>query len=384
MQKRKLFLLTVFFLSVLIGAPSCFTNHSRERDTNVIRLNFETNEYEKLILQLRCGPDSTFYFSGTLNDGSWILKYPRRLYEKCRAFCFFISPPTDTIRHSISFNQIIDNDTLMVRQYMFDDVDTVTINAGLKIETKSIPNTKPVILYDVYFLNNMPGKEYLTFVELYANEFFITGFLDTDYNEIVNQFAKTVQKYPDSHSLIVFLNDLKRQYYVKDNVQKIYNNFSDRQKQSCSGVEIQKFLSDTVFYFKNALLPAWDTEKPEPIIKDFSKINLVIFSASWCGPCRAEIPILKKIAGELGDKIAMVYISMDKTTTVDAWKKLMIDQKITWRSVLAANSLEEINKQFFNPEYPTVLMVYPDGKYEEIEVRYDADLKKLYEVVGKQ
>ena len=126
------------------------------------------------------------------------------------------------------------------------------------------------------------------------------------------------------------------------------------------------------------------TELPEPIIKDFSKINLVIFSASWCAPCIAEIPILKKIAEELSDKIGMVYVSMDETTTVDAWKKLMINKEITWRSVLAAYNLEEINQQFFTPGLPTVLMVYPDGKFETIEVRYDADLKKLYEIAGNQ
>ncbi|MDR0542388.1 MAG: hypothetical protein LBH19_09300 [Dysgonamonadaceae bacterium] len=75
---------------------------------------------------------------------------------------------------------------------------------------------------------------------------------------------------------------------------------------------------------------------------------------------------------------------MDSTTTVDAWKKLMIDKEIFWRSVLAAYNLEEIKQQFFNPSLPTVLMVYPDGKYETIEVRYAADLKKLYEIADNQ
>ena len=385
MQKRKLFLLLVFFIPVLTGAYSCFANHSQERNTNVVRLNFGTNEYKELILTIRCGPDSFFHFSGSFNDDSWIFEYPRNLHEKCISFRFFIPTHNDTIRHSISFRQIIDNDTLTVRQYMFDDVDTIIINAGLKIETRTILNMKPVELDDVYFLNDITDKEYLSSVESAANRFFITDVLDEDYDEIINQFEKTVRKYPDSHSLISKLYGLRRQYHIKDNVQKIYDSFSDKQKQSYFGIEIREFLSDTVFYIKNTLLPAWDTEKPEPIIKDFSKINLVIFSASWCAPCIAEIPLLKKIAGELGNKVAMVYISMDETTTVDAWKKLMIDKEITWRSVLAAYNLEEIKQQFFNhPGVPTVLMVYPDSKYEEIEMRYDADLKKLYEIAGKQ
>jgi thiol-disulfide isomerase/thioredoxin len=383
MKKRKSFLLLVFFISISIDAHSCFTNYSQERDTNVVRLNFKANEYKELILTIRCGMDSFFHSSGSLNNDSWIFKYPRSLYEKGYSFRFFIPTHTDTIQHSISFMQIVNNDTINASQYMFNNADTVIINAGLRIETRPTQGVKPVNLDDVYFLSDITDKEYLSSIELAANKFFISDVLEPDYDEIINLFTKTVRKYPDSHSLIRILYSLKRQYYIKDNVGKIYANFSDKQKQSYFGTEIQKFLSDTVFYFNNTLLPAWDTEKLEPIIQDKSKINLVIFSASWCAPCIAEIPILKKISEELGDKVAMVYVSMDDTTTVANWKKLMIDKEITWRSVLATYNLKEIKQQFFNPGFPTVLMVYPDGRYEEIEVRYDTDFKKLYQAAGK-
>ncbi|MCL2649914.1 MAG: thioredoxin domain-containing protein [Candidatus Azobacteroides sp.] len=398
-MQKKSFLLLKFFIPILIGINVCFTNHSQDRDTNVIRLNFKVNEYEELMLKIRCA-DSTFHFAGSLNDGSWIFEYPRSLYEKCCFFNFYIPTHTHTIQHSISFKQIIDNDTLRAPEFMFDNVDTVIINAGIKIKINTFWDEEPVAwdsvnnkmafvqsldLDDGYFLNDITDQEYLSSVELAANRYFITTVMDTaNYDNIINLYAKTVRKYPDSHSLIAMLNALKEQYRVKDNVQKIFDNFSDKQKQSYFGLKIQKFLSDTgIYHFKNILLPAWDTEIPESIIKDSSKINLVIFSASWCRPCIAEIPILKKIAGELSDKVAMVYISMDDTTTVDTWKKLMIDKEITWRSVLATNNLEEIKEQFYNLGYPTILMVYPNGKYEEIDVRYKPDLKKLYKIAGK-
>ncbi|MCL1942724.1 MAG: TlpA family protein disulfide reductase [Candidatus Azobacteroides sp.] len=373
-----------------------FAFYSQERDTNVICLNFGTNKYEEVKLRIRCEGDSVFYFSGLLKDDSWMLEYPRRLYEKCE--CFQIDIPTyiDTIRRSICFKQIVDNDTLRAPQFMFDNIDTVVINAGLKMKTDTFPNIPALdsvnnkiffetILSDVYFLNNITDKEYLSSVELAANGYFIMTEADTaqtHYDNRINRYAETVRKYPDSQSLIAMLNGLKNQYDTKEDVQKIFDNFSGKQKQSYFGIKIREFLSDV--YFKNMLLPVWDTGNPEPVIKDFSKINLVIFSASWCKHCIAEIPVLKKIAGELSDKVAMVYISMDDTTTVDAWKKLMINKEITWRSVLAAGNLEEINKQFFNPGLPSVLMVYPDGKYEKIEVRSDAGLKKLYEIAGVQ
>ena len=127
MQKRKSFLLLVFFISVLVCAHSCFTNHSQKRDTNVVRLSFGTNEYEELMLKIRCVDDSIFHFSGSLNDDSWIFEYPCSLYEKCYIFEFYIPTHTDTMHHSISFKQIIDNDTLTALEYMFDNFDTVII-----------------------------------------------------------------------------------------------------------------------------------------------------------------------------------------------------------------------------------------------------------------
>jgi thiol-disulfide isomerase/thioredoxin len=85
---------------------------------------------------------------------------------------------------------------------------------------------------------------------------------------------------------------------------------------------------------------------------------LVNFWATWCGPCKVELPSLERLKAKMGGKLAVVTISLD--TDPAAAVKYLTDNHLTGLDTYADPSLD-LSVLLGANELPTTVLIDPAG-----------------------
>lgn len=102
------------------------------------------------------------------------------------------------------------------------------------------------------------------------------------------------------------------------------------------------------------------------------KYVLIDFWASWCGPCRKEIPNLKKLYGQYAEKgFQIVSISIDKKE--EDWQKALKEEGLTWPNFCD----EEVANLYKVKAVPTMYLVDAQGILVAQDLRGEALAEKL-------
>ena len=104
---------------------------------------------------------------------------------------------------------------------------------------------------------------------------------------------------------------------------------------------------------------------------------LLDFWASWCNPCRAEIPNLKALYSKYAPKgLEILSVSIDKDR--DAWLQALDEEQLPWPNVLDENKI--FSGLFYGQAIPTMFLVDENGNVVSDSLRGEAlaaELAKL-------
>lgn len=110
------------------------------------------------------------------------------------------------------------------------------------------------------------------------------------------------------------------------------------------------------------------------------KLVLLDFWASWCGPCRREIPNLKEIYKKHNaDGFDIVSVSIDQDET--PWKKAVSDEALSWTNLRDADS--SISKLYKVSAVPTMYLVDGNGCLVAENLRGEELAAKIDELLSE-
>lgn len=170
--------------------------------------------------------------------------------------------------------------------------------------------------------------------------------------------------------------------YFTPDYRPLYEAFSDEAKATKWGKEICKELypvgrpGDKLADFQS-VDPNGNPLSLHSIAKD-SKLTLIDFWASWCRPCRAEIPNLKRIYEKYKDKgFNVVSVSIDDEDA--AWRKALAKEQFAWPN--CRDTEKDIRETYGVQSIPMLVVIDSEGRMVVENLRGEELEKKIGELL---
>ena len=198
----------------------------------------------------------------------------------------------------------------------------------------------------------------------------------------IEGFKKQIRQYPFSFFLLQSIYNSKEQY-TNPEIKEILSLFSRDVQRSALAFGVKKFIAlrpDPGAPYPGLLLFSAD-DKQQQVINTGAGLNMLVFWASWCSPCRKEIPLLKDLYKKYaGRGLNIVSISIDEYN--DRWKQALEQENMSWQQLIVSKEKMQETKEVFS--FTTIpLVIFTDSSGREIKriPDYDPDNKKVYEAV---
>ncbi|MDV7698423.1 AhpC/TSA family protein [Chryseobacterium soli] len=190
-------------------------------------------------------------------------------------------------------------------------------------------------------------------------------------NKTIQTIKEKIKQYPYSYHLLYKIQENKNSFSAEE-LKELLQLFNGNIRQSGTFKKLSVH-NEKMFSGKKTVLPLLENAEGKRItILDpgYDK-HLIVFWASWCGPCRQEIPMLKKLHAKKGTSVEFVSISIDSDK--NAWIKALQTEKMDWKQVF-------INEK--DPAYENLQIQFKLNGAIPYTVLVDNNLKILASSVG--
>lgn len=164
---------------------------------------------------------------------------------------------------------------------------------------------------------------------------------------LIFKFLEGTEKNQKNLFLVLFNHDLSKIITPEERL-AMFNQFPASVRESQQGKDVLKKITLLSSSDGNRAVQALSTTLKKPdgsavalkdLLSSSHKKYLLVFGASWCGPCRYENRLLKKRLSLIDTtQIKIIGISVDESET--KWLKMLKDDDCPWTQVKDAGGVE--------------------------------------------
>jgi peroxiredoxin len=156
------------------------------------------------------------------------------------------------------------------------------------------------------------------------------------YEKVQQAIADCIAQFPDAEAA-AYMFDVYNNNTPLAEYEAGFNNFSDKVKDSFLAQGAREELACRKATMPGAVAPDFTLNDPEGNPVTLSSLRgqyvIVDFWASWCKPCRAGVPDMKKLYAKYHPK-GLEIIGVSDDSDHDAWKKAIEQDQTPWIHVV--------------------------------------------------